>query len=77
MTCARNGQGLVIEKILNRRNTRAFARSILKKVTFVKLVAVDSLSSQQLRRYFDLIMSQLDEYVFVVVVLVDNHAVNR
>ena len=43
----------------------------------VKLIAVDSLSSQQLRRYFDILLSSLDEYVFVIAVLVDNHAVNR
>ena len=43
----------------------------------VKLIAVDSLTSQQLRRYFDVLLSRLDQHLFVVAVLVDNHAVNR
>lgn len=43
----------------------------------VKLIAVDSLTSQQLRCYFDVLLSRLDKHVFVVAVLVDNHAVNR
>ena len=43
----------------------------------VKLIDVDSLTSQQLRRYFDVIISQLDQYVFVLAAIVDNHAVNR
>ena len=64
-TCARNGQELVIEKILSHQSTRAFALSILKKLTsdncdVVKLIAVDSLTSQQQRRYFDVILSHLE-----------------
>ena len=43
----------------------------------VKLIAVDSLTSQQLRRYFDSVISRLDQFVHVIAVIVDNHAVNR
>lgn len=45
----------------------------------VKLIAVDSLTSQQLlvRRYFGAVILRLDQFLHVVAVIVDNHAVNR
>lgn len=43
----------------------------------VQLIAVDSLTSQHLRRYFDAVISRLDHFVHVIAVIVDNHAVNR
>ena len=54
------------------------AESITSKYRdVVKLIAVDSLTSEKLHDYFSTILSLLDPYLFVLTVVVDNHAVNR